>query len=209
MLVGVSGPQGGGKTTLLNALRDMGYVLDDFKVSREVQRRLKVDCLDDLTKNPQEMMHFQEEVFLTKFEREQQNLEKGNRLLLVERTFADISSYAQLWAYELVHRGEWSLSEAMGWAMAFAKQCSKAQQMYTGVLHLPRMPHVQFENDPRRASQSTIEFIAEQLDRFYDVHQPREVKLFRISAQTVEDRATEVSTFLKGLSNVQEATQEP
>lgn len=202
MLIGISGPQGGGKSTLLTALRDQGFIVDDYKVSRDVQHRLKVDSLDDLTKHPATMMDFQEAIFEAKYNREHENCTKGNKILLSERTFADISSYAQLWAYELVHQGQWGLREAMDWALQFTKRCASAQNIYDGVIHLPRMEHVAFVQDARRASKETIEFIAEQLDRFYEVHQKPNIKLHRVTGLTVQERADESAAFLKGLIHV-------
>lgn len=199
-LIGLSGPQGGGKTTLLNGLKGEGIIVDDFKVSREVQRQLGWETLSQVMESPETMMKFQAKVRDVKYVRELQNIQRTDAdIILTERTFADVASYTQLWAWELVDQGKWSVSDAIEFLLGYVDLCKANQKVYTGNLILPAMPHIQWQADPHRAEKKHIEFVTEQMDRFFDLAHPRDIPVFRITEGTVAGRIAEVNTWIKAL----------
>lgn len=196
-VIGLSGPQGGGKTTLLNGLADMGIVVDDFKVSREVQRQLGWENLSQVMESPDTMMAFQAKVRDVKYAREWENQQRTDvDLILTERTFADIASYTQLWAWELVDQGRWELRDAVEFLLGYVDDCKKNQLVYAGNLILPSMPHVQWRADPHRAEKRHIEFVTEQMDRFFDLVHPRTVPTFRITEGSVAGRVEQARNWI-------------
>ena len=196
-VIGLSGPQGGGKTTLLNGLAENGIIVDEFKVSREVQKQLGWENLSNVMESPQTMMQFQAKVRDVKYVRELENRARTDvDVVLTERTFADISSYTQLWCWELVEQDKWSVKDAIEFLVSYTELCKSNQLVYAGNLILPSMSHVKFQADPHRAQEKHIAFIAEQLDRFFDLAHPRTVPTFRIAAASVDDRIKQAHDWL-------------
>jgi predicted ATPase len=199
-LIGLSGPQGGGKTTLLNGLKDKGIVIDDFKVSREVQKQLGWESLSQVMKSPETMMQFQAKVRDVKYVRELENIERTDAdIILTERTFADIASYTQLWAWELVDSEKWSLKDAVQFLVGYVDLCKANQAVYSGNLILPSMPHVQWQADPHRAEKKHVEFVTAQMDRFFDLVHPRSVPTFSITEESVDGRIEQVYNWIQTL----------
>lgn len=214
IVVGVSGAHGAGKTTLLNELRTRGWRIDDFKVARAVQKELGWDSLDRATESWETMMAFQEQVLLQKRNHDLMLAAKANtefppipdltpendRVIIVERTFADICAYADLWAWKLVDAQKVTLTEAIMFLVDYAQRCGKAQnEIYGGTVLLPLMDHVVWEEDKHRAKKQDAQTMFEDVERFMQrkVHitHPR----MRISAKTTADRADQVEAFLEQL----------
>jgi len=199
-LIGLSGPQGGGKTTLLDGLKKKGLEVDDFKVSRQVQKELGWDSLENVLESPETMMAFQAKVRDVKYVRELENRARTDvDIILTERTFADICSYTQLWSWELCDKAKWEIPDAIEFLVSFAERCRSNQEVYKGTLFLPSMPHVAWQADPHRAKQEHVNFITTQLDAFFDLAQPRHVPVFRITEGSVDGRIDQVYNWIKSL----------
>lgn len=199
-VVGLSGPQGGGKTTLLNGLKDHGIIVDDFKVSREVQKQLGWDSLSQVMESPETMMQFQAKVRDVKYVRELENKARTDvDMILTERTFADVASYTQLWCWELTEAGKWTIGEAIEFLLGYVHQCQEYQLVYAGNLILPSMPHVQFQADPHRAEKKHIDFVTEQMDRFFDLAHPRTVPTFKITEGSIKGRIDQAYEWIQTL----------
>lgn len=199
-LVGISGAQGAGKSSMLVELTSRGWAVDSFKVSRAVQLSLGWDNLDRVMDSPLTMMEFQEEVYRQKYQNDAALLKTDGDITLTERTFADICAYTNLWSWKFVDQGRLPLGEAIAFLSEFTHKCSLAHnEIYAGTVLLPLMPHVQWEDDPKRASRTDVERVYEDISRFVDrkthITHPR----FRISAASIGERADQVEAFLKTL----------
>lgn len=191
-VVGLSGPQGAGKSTLLQELRGT-YHVDDFKVSREIQRRLGWQSLEKVKESAATMMMFQESILEAKAEREEFNRRRTDvDIVLTERTFADIFAYASLWAKDLMPQ-----DEADWFSLDFFIRCMKEQAVYDAVIYLPFMDHVAWEEDCRRASQGDIQFVAHQLEHFTQTDHV--TPLLVLTGITPQERAAEVVAQLKNV----------
>lgn len=199
-IIGLSGPQGGGKSTLLNGLISDGIVVDDFKVSRAVQERLGWQSLERVLDSVETMKMFQQTILDVKYDHEIENLKrKDAEFILVERTFADIASYTQLWSWELVHEHKWSVGAAMKFCIPFIEECAHSQHVYSANLFLPYMPHIKWQNDPHRAAQKHTTFIHEQLVSFFGSKNTSGIPVFEITESGVDERVTQVKKFLETL----------
>lgn len=199
-VIGLSGPQGGGKTTLLNGLKEKGLYVDDFKVSREVQAQLGWDSLDRVLDKVDTMMAFQTKIVNVKRERDEQNRARTDvDIILTERTFADIAAYTQLWSLELAHAGKWTVEDAMQFAVEFVSDCSYFQHSYAGNMLLPFMPHIAWQADPNRARHDHIEFIVLELDAFFRTMNPKTVPVFTVTQGSITDRVQEALKWIKTL----------
>lgn len=200
-VVGLSGAQGGGKSTLLEGLKQRGWQVDDFKVSRYVQAQLGWPHLNRVMESAETMQHFQEEVLTCKLKRDRElRWGRPSGVVLTERTFADIQAYTTYWSWELVDARKWTLREASAWLHSYTQRCIEAQkQCYDAVLMLPYMSHMVWNGDPNRASFSSVNIIWENLEsftnRFELISQPK----FYIRAASIEDRVVEVDNYLKTL----------
>ncbi len=196
MIIGLSGAQGGGKTSLLNELKTRGYRVDDFKVSRYVQAKFGWTNLYEVLDHPDTMKAFQEEVFKCKLKNDSQFVDTVD-YVLTERTFADIYAYTFSWMHAFIDRGDVSEADGLAWLQSYYDRCIEAQcQIYRGCLLLPMMQHISFENDPHRAKSDSVEEVFETISRFAERCAFRGVKRLLISQKSVEDRATEVQQFL-------------
>lgn len=199
-VIGLSGAQGGGKTTLLNALKEHVYV-DDFKVSRAVQAKLGWDSLDRVLDDPVTMKDFQETVLSVKVNHDKALSARPEEFVLVERTPADISAYTQLWCWELVSANKWTIGQAMQFLIPFADNCSRAMEVYDGNIYLPHMDHIKFEEDVHRADQKHITFVSDSLDQFLRL-KSRSIPTMTIYGRSVEQRVEEVTEWLRVLSHL-------
>ena len=199
-VIGLSGPQGGGKTTLLDGLKKEGLAIDDFKVSRQVQKELGWNSLENVLKSVGTMIMFQKKVADVKFAREQENAARTDvDTILTERTFADIASYTQLWSWELAHARKWSIRDAIDFSIGFVDLCANRQRVYDGNILLPAMPHILWQADPHRAAREHQEFITDQLDRFFEVKNPKDVPVFRITEGSIQGRINQATNWIKTL----------
>lgn len=206
-VIGLSGAQGAGKSSMLKELMSRGWQLDQFRVSRAVQAQLGWDSLDHVMFSFEKMVDFQNEVFLQKFNHDSElnnhedarTIDAKGHVVLTERTFADIWAYTSLWTWRFHERGEVSFEDALKFLTPYTQKCAEAQlQVYSGVLLLPLMEHVNFENDPNRAARADAITVYEDIDRFVERKSPFMKKLV-ITTKTVGERADQVETFLRSL----------
>lgn len=200
LVVGLSGAQGGGKSSLLKELMHRGYHVDQFRVSRAVQAELGWDSLDRVMESFRTMTEFQEEVYNQKYENDYALRDTPNtRVVLTERTFADILAYTQSWTWKFMDRGEINLDTAMNFLVPYGAKCRRAhEEIYNATLLLPLMKHVVFENDPHRAKEEDAARVYEDVERF-----ARSIavshRVLDITAASIEARATQVENFLVSL----------
>ncbi len=200
-VVGLSGAQGGGKSTLLQALQDAGWKVDDFKVSRAVQTQLGWERLDQVLESPDTMMTFQNEVLKQKRSRDEELRWGGSAgIILTERTFADICAYTTYWTWELVDQRKWTLADGAAWLHDYTLRCVEAQKRcYDATVMLPFMSHVVWKPDPNRASFSTVNAIWENLESFTQKFDLLSIPKFYVRAASTEERVSEVEHFLRSL----------
>jgi len=199
-IIGLSGPQGGGKTTLLNGLAGHGIIVDDYKVSRDIQAKLGWADLSQATKDFETMSMFQQMVLNAKRDREEENSHRTDvDVILVERTFADILAYTRLWCGKLTNAGKLGILDGVSYLLRFTNDCRKAQLVYDGNIILPMMPHVKFEADPHRAKEEDVGIFSEYLGDFFTTYHPSEVPTFTVTAKSTEDRIAQAKIWINTL----------
>ena len=204
-VIGLSGAQGAGKSTLLSEVRARGWSLDEFKVSRSVQRELGWESLDRVLDSFVTMVQFQHEVFRQKLKHDLElsrakgarTIDQKGHVILTERTFADVWAYANLWAWRFLDQGRARFNEVHSFLLAFTRLCSEAQNaVYSGVLLLPLMDHIQWENDANRASRGDADSVYENIQWFMG-RRALNIPTATISGISVPERADEVELFLR------------
>jgi hypothetical protein len=198
-VIGLSGPQGAGKSSLLKSLVEFGWQVDDFKVARTVQLALGWDSLDRVLESPQTMIEFHDEIIKQKLAQDVDLMLSGSdSIILTERTFADIASYSLLWSQKLIDGGKWNLYDAAQFLIPFIDRCARAQDIcYEGVIYLPFMEHITFEEDSHRAKEEDIDIFAKTTLEFLEKSAARSEMLV-VTGKSIHDRSVEVHNFLKG-----------
>ena len=131
MIVTISGAQGAGKTTLINAVADMSgssVKVMERKTARSVLADWKI-TLDDVYGDFYLMTKFQTELVKRKQSDEQECMDQDpNAIWIVER------SYADLFAYTTVYAGKHNTMS--DWLNAYYDTCKSAQSVYKSVVYL-------------------------------------------------------------------------
>lgn len=167
MIVGITGSQGCGKTTVLHDLKAAGYDVDIFSTPRAVQAKLGYSSLAEvLDQSFDKIKYFQEVILETKYNRDSVlALAHKDDVVFVERTFADIFAYATTWATQLPKKSE----EFTEWVNTeYFNKCKAAQldlQYNTVILS----PLETFEPDLRRANEATRFIVDRQMHAFLDL----------------------------------------
>lgn len=198
-VIGVSGPQGAGKSTILNELKSRGYYVDQFKVSRKVQADLGWTSLDRVLEDPRVMMDFQNLIFDEKVIHEKENQSRKEEFVLTERTFADIAAYSDLWAWKFEFQKKLSNNETKDYVSKFYAKCALAQNQYfAGSILVPWMKHMVFQPDKNRAKYNDINIFYTRLLSFLQLPTLKRHHILTVSAESVKERADQIENFLKG-----------
>ena len=131
MIISISGSQGAGKTTLINAIKER--LGDQVKVmERKTVRSVLEDwdiTLDEVYADDQLMLKFQHELLKRKQQDELECMKDDpNAIWIVERTYAD------LFAYTTVYAGKHNeLSDVLN---RYYTECRSAQAVYNMVFYV-------------------------------------------------------------------------
>lgn len=197
-IIGISGAHGSGKSTLIAALKNANFVVDDLQVSRHVQKILGYDKLDDaVLVTTKAMIDFEELIFHTKYNNDIQLKDSAEDFIFVERTFADTAAYASLWTKKLIEKNIDNYDVLEPWLYQFFSKCERAQEeCYDGVVLLPLMPHIIFEKDKNRASEDTANTVYDIVQELtHDCNEYVHV----IKEESVHDRRDGIIKFLETL----------
>jgi predicted ATPase len=205
-VVAISGAQGAGKSTILKGLMAQGWHVDNFRVSRAVQAQLGWASLDNVTSSWDTMVQFQEEVLLQKRSQDLRlrfgfDGEPGTpSIVLTERSFADIIAYTTYWTWELVDQQKQTFKEAAAWLSRYHQLCVRAQtDCYEGLILLPYMDAVPWEDDPHRASRGTVNNIYGLVTDFAKQGDFTHIPTLTITETSPEARVTQVANFMRTL----------
>lgn len=199
-IIAVSGAQGSGKTTLLEKLKTKDIQVDDFKVSRTVQQKMGWASLDEVYNSPTKMMQFQEQILHAKFAHDKElAAQGGDDVILVERSFTDIHAYAELWFDRMGMRLNPSYNQ---WMSSYKMTCLLCQTLYSGIIMVPLMKNIQWEDDPKRASKQDAEICYGKMTSFITDFNLADssVPVHTIENESLTKRVNETLKFLKTFS---------
>ncbi len=125
-LIAISGSQGSGKSSTINALEQQGFNVIGRKTSRSILSDWGV-TLQQVNDDRELTIKFQTEIVKRKFEDEQHAIESP-LLYLTERTYADLFTYLLVSVGKDNDFGEW-ISE-------YYNQCIQKQQSYSLIYYL-------------------------------------------------------------------------
>lgn len=157
MLISVIGAQGCGKSTLLNELYCSGVAVDNFKVSRAVQKELGISSLGEVTSDFNSMKQFQEMILEQKYENDRKL--KKESPVLVERSFFDLIAYTELWCSRL----GLTSNDSNYWLPNYKQVCLEYQKIYDGIILIENSDEIVFERDKNRAGEDSRDQIYSRL----------------------------------------------
>lgn len=127
MLIGFSGPQGSGKSTIVENLENLGHPIVKRKTARSILGEWK-KTLHEVNNDLELSRKFQEEVIKRKHNDELEAIEDPNQIWFIERTFVDV------FAYTLVNFGK--NNEYDAWLNEYFERCKEYQKFYMGVVYI-------------------------------------------------------------------------
>lgn len=189
MLIAVSGAHGVGKSTVLNELSMLDYSVDNFKVSRHVQKEMGYNSLVEALSSFKDMNNFQELVIHKKYEHDFKLRTKSfNDKVFVERSFFDILIYAELWNKQLNTRNN------NYWIDGFRNACLRYQLIYDKLVIIETNKNIKFEEDKNRGSFETQEIFN---NRLIELCELSDIPFLLIKEHDIKKRVDEIINFVE------------
>lgn len=141
MILGISASQGQGKSTVLSSLSEMGYKVIRTQTSRTILKEWDLS-LSEIDNDTELRKRFQEEIVARHFSTIEEHI-NSEEVFLVERTFADIFTYALL--------AIGSYNEYNEWLNSYYKRCVEYQSNFSKVFFLKGLKKSNVENDGVRS----------------------------------------------------------
>lgn len=192
MLISVIGAQGCGKTTLLNQLYLKGYNVDNFKVSRSVQKELGVSSLYELTEDFKSIQLLQDKILEQKYDHDVKL--KDEWPILVERSFFDLIAYTELWCSQL----DTPYVPSNYWLENYKHVCLQYQKIYSGIILIEVNEEIAFEQDQNRASKDSRNQIA---SRLLELCQLTNIPYTILKEASLEKRVEDSISFIRKINN--------
>ncbi len=126
MLISIAGPQGSGKSTVLDKIKSLGHNVIERKTSRSILTDWDV-TLDQVNTDEELTRKFQYEIIMRKYEDDLMGIESDD-VWFTERTFADAFVFA------LINLGK--LNNNNLWVNEYFFQCQKYQKIYDTVFYI-------------------------------------------------------------------------
>ncbi len=127
MLLGITSPQGAGKTTLINALREQGYNIIDRQVSRSILTDWNV-TLDEVNSDLELSKKFQEEILTRKIKDDTAALLSYKKVWISERTPIDLAVMA---LYNFGNKNKYN-----EWYEDYFNRCQESVNKYDGIVYI-------------------------------------------------------------------------
>lgn len=128
MLFAISGSQGSGKSTTINALAEQGFPIVERKTSRSILEEWGV-TLSEVNNDRPLTVKFQDEILKRKFVDERPAALDPSTIYFTERTYADLFTYA------LIAIGK--DNEYSNWLNDYYQRCKQYQGTYKHIFYLP------------------------------------------------------------------------
>lgn len=188
MLVSVSGSQGSGKSTILQALKSAGFKTIDRKTSRSILSDWNV-TLQDVNNNHDLTIKFQQEIINRKYQDELTSRQTPG-LYFTERTYADLFTYA------LISLGK--ENEYSNWLDQYYVQCMQLQQSYDLVYYL-KAGHFIPVHDGVRGSSAHYSRMVDQVMLDFTQQMTHQNVLSIIDTPILEQRVSIIKTHTSGV----------
>jgi predicted ATPase len=166
MIIGICGTHGTGKSTILQAAKRGGAVVDESQLSRTAQKALGWDKLSRAEESFDNMWALQDAVLNAMYDRDQQAVKSG-RLTVVERTPADAYAYAALWYSRLAEKFPEEAKDLMNdRELLYKAKCRNMANSYKTFVIVPPTAEIPFVEEPNRADAASRTFVELRINEF-------------------------------------------
>lgn len=190
MRIAIAGSQGCGKSTTISELKKKGFKTVDRKTSRSILEDWGVS-LSDVNNNSELTLRFQDEIVKRKMADENAACAHPSDLVITERTFIDLATYA------LVSLGK--DNQHSEWLNEYVAKCAAANQTYDVVFYL-KAGHFSISNDGVRGANSyysrMVDLIMLDLTQQYTLPS----RLIIIDTPILEQRVATITNFIRALN---------
>lgn len=162
-IIGLSGSQGTGKSTILQWAQDDGYYVHKKGLSRTAQQMLGWDNLYTVKDSLENIFKLQDLVLDLLIKRDY-SLSLVNDNVLVERTPADLWAYTWLWLQPY----EPELYEP--WFYEYQEKLVEQSKIYDTLLLVPIVDEIPFVYDPQRANVDSRQEVQDYIFSFANLH---------------------------------------
>ena len=160
MIIGLCGTHGTGKTTILQAAKDSGSIVNESQLSRTAQKALGWEKLSIAGHSSSNMWALQNAILEAMFDRDQEILASG-QLTVCERTPADVWAYTAMWCQRLdIDTREDIL------AIRYKAICRDMASRYTRFVVVPPVDAIPFVEEPNRADLASRRFVEQVINTF-------------------------------------------
>lgn len=157
--VGLCGAHGTGKSTILKAVKELGYPVNETQLSRTAQKALGWSSLAEAEKSEGHMWALQDAILAAMYDRDEA-ISKSGIITLVDRTPADVWGYLSLWVKRLNGNVD------MDRVRLYKQQCRVMAAKYARHIIVPIRDEIQFVAEKNRADEESREFHAKAVEDF-------------------------------------------
>lgn len=192
MIIGLSGTQGTGKSTILQAAKAAGFKVDDSSIARTAQAKLGWDNLSRAQESFENAVELQLEIARSMHARDMKYA-VSDEIVLVERTPADVWAYTSLWCA----RNNVPL-ESNSWAQDYFQALKLMVECYSCCIIVPQAKEIPFVKDPHRADLDSRDEVDQIIRQFISDYGNKQYEMKGVSR---EDRSKEICDFLENYEN--------
>ena len=184
-----------GKTTLVEALKEKGFVVDERSLSREAQKALDWEDLSKAKESEKDMWELQEAI-LDAMKVQVSEINLSQVPTIVTRGPADIWAYTNLWTSKLDLQRGFESQPMLNRLLAYREECKILLLNYKEQIFVPirkEIPYVAEKNRADEESRDRVDFLIQNF--LFEEGNQR----YRLSSLSVEDRVTEVSARVRAV----------
>jgi predicted ATPase len=178
MLVAISGSQGAGKTTVLQALEELGHNIVSRKTSRSILTDWGV-TLEQVNGSRDLTLRFQDEIIARKFKDESHAIH-SDELWFTERTYTDLFTYA------LVSLGKDNINSE--WLNDYYDACKEYQHSYKKVFYIEGGIFDVEHDGVRGSNQHYSTMVDLVMSKYTWLMAPNEKAMYRVVMADINDR---------------------
>lgn len=182
---GLAGVHGTGKTTIINALKEMGILVEAESISRKVQAGLGWASLKEAGESEANMWKLQDAIFTFMVERDKMVNERGIPTV-VDRTFTDVWAYTSLW---IARMQEKEISFDKDRALEYHLRCLGATTRYKSTIMVPIRKEIPFVAESGREEEDSRQLTQTFMDMF---NEKLKVPVVKLESLEVKNRVREV-----------------
>lgn len=187
---GLAGVHGTGKTTIINALKEMGILVEAESISRKVQAILGWTSLKEAGESEANMWKLQDAIFGYMVERDKMVNERGIPTV-VDRTFTDVWAYTSLWISRMQAK---EIGFDQFRANEYRVKCQGATSRYKTTIMVPLRPEIPFVAEPGREEEGSRELTEVFMHMF---NEKLKIPVLKLTALSVEDRVEQVLSAMR------------